>query len=136
MLAQEELRALRVQLHPAGRLQGAADAAAADATAGDAAFWAGAPRLDGDWPEEWRRGLQYDLNTVRANIRPAVGVFKHQWDAMQVHGPRAVEEATHLVPGVGVGAAHELLADESDVDGTGHDLLRVGGKWQRKAGSG
>jgi hypothetical protein len=42
------------------------------------------------WPAEWQRGVQYDFNTVRANIRPAVGVFKHPWDAMQVHNPRIV----------------------------------------------
>ena len=47
-------------------------------------------KLEGAWPEEWQRGVQYDFNTVRANIRPATGVFKHPWDAMQVHSPRIV----------------------------------------------
>lgn len=56
----------------------------------DASFWSGAIKLEGAWPETWKRGFVYDLNTVRANIRPAVGVFKHPWDAMQVHGPRIV----------------------------------------------
>ena len=56
----------------------------------DSTFWSKAAKLDGAWPESWKRGFVYDLNTVRANIRPAVGVFKHPWDAMQVHGPRIV----------------------------------------------
>lgn len=56
----------------------------------DKNFWETAVKLEGDWPETWKRGLVYDFNTVRANIRPAVGVFKHPWDAMQVHNPRIV----------------------------------------------
>eukprot|EP01052_Picozoa_sp_SAG31_P043152 SAG31_NODE_7097_length_1789_cov_1.772781_3_plen_172_part_00 len=43
-------------------------------------------------PLPFHAGCQYDLNTVRANIRPAAGVFKHPWDAMQVHSPRIVGE--------------------------------------------
>eukprot|EP01043_Picozoa_sp_COSAG02_P045631 COSAG02_NODE_4195_length_5642_cov_16.342053_3_plen_688_part_00 len=56
----------------------------------DNRFWSGGFKLEGSWPTLWKRGVQYDLNTVRANIRPARGVFKHPWDAMQVHGPRIV----------------------------------------------
>lgn len=59
-------------------------------TVEDNRFWGGGFRLEGSWPTLWKRGVQYDLNTVRANIRPARGVFKHPWDAMQVHGPRIV----------------------------------------------
>merc|ERR1712054_542402 len=50
----------------------------------------GAPHIEGDWPESWKNGLHYDFNSVRANVRPAVGVFSKPWDAMQVHGPRIV----------------------------------------------
>eukprot|EP01046_Picozoa_sp_COSAG06_P035231 COSAG06_NODE_3766_length_4928_cov_15.330917_4_plen_516_part_01 len=56
----------------------------------DNAFWQQMLKLEGSWPEEWKRGLQYDLNSVRANIRPATGVFLHPWDDMQVHGGRIV----------------------------------------------
>ena len=59
-------------------------------TASDAKFWRSALKLEGSWPAAWKRGVAYDLDTVRANIRPAVGVFKHPWDSMQVHGPRIV----------------------------------------------
>eukprot|EP01045_Picozoa_sp_COSAG04_P005168 COSAG04_NODE_235_length_19140_cov_47.925109_5_plen_573_part_00 len=45
----------------------------------DNAFWQRMIKFEGAWPEEWQRGLQYDLNSIRANIRPAVGVFKHSW---------------------------------------------------------
>jgi hypothetical protein len=53
-------------------------------TAEDEHFWKTALKLEGSWPDAWKRGVQYDFGTVRANIRPAVGVFKHPWDAMQV----------------------------------------------------
>eukprot|EP00937_MAST-01D_sp_MAST-1D-sp2_P007412 g7412.t1 len=63
----------------------------------DARFWTRAVRLEGaGWPDVWKRGVQYDLNTVRANVRPAVGVFRHPWDAMQVHGPRIVAAETSM----------------------------------------
>ena len=56
----------------------------------DNAFWRGMLKLEGSWPEPWKRGVHYDLNSIRANIRPARGVFKHPWDDMQVHGGRIV----------------------------------------------
>ncbi len=57
----------------------------------DATFWEGAVTLEGEgWPAAWRRGLVYDLESVRANVRPATGVFLHPWDSMQVHNPRIV----------------------------------------------
>lgn len=56
----------------------------------DAAFWSGAPRLDGDWPDHWRRGIVYDLETIRMMVKPPVGIYAHPWDAMQIHAPRVV----------------------------------------------
>jgi hypothetical protein len=65
-------------------------------TSEDNHFWGSAMKLEGSWPDTWKRGVQYDFGTVRANIRPAVGVFKHPWDAMQVHGPRVVVAETSM----------------------------------------
>ena len=56
----------------------------------DNVFWAKGPRLSGDWPASWGHGVVYDLNTVRLNLRPAVGIFKTEWDAMQTSHPRVV----------------------------------------------
>ena len=61
-----------------------------DHRADDEAFWNGAPQLSGDWPEHWRRGFVYDLETLRMTIRPPVGVIAHPWDGMQVQAPRTV----------------------------------------------
>ncbi|HEY3078490.1 MAG TPA: hypothetical protein VGM69_01145 [Chloroflexota bacterium] len=62
----------------------------------DAAFWGGAPRLAGDWPDHWRRGLVYDLETLRAIVRPPLGVYRSRWDGMQVQVPRVVLAETGL----------------------------------------
>lgn len=56
----------------------------------DERFWNRAPRLEGDWPDHWRRGLVYDLETLRMVIRPSVGVLTHFFDGMQIQAPRAV----------------------------------------------
>jgi hypothetical protein len=64
--------------------------AEADHRAEDERFWSRAPRLSGDWPASWRRGFVYDLETLRMNVRPPVGVIPHPWDAMQVQAPREV----------------------------------------------
>jgi mannosylglycerate hydrolase MGH1-like protein len=56
----------------------------------DERFWSAAPRLSGDWPEHWRRGLVYDLETVRMMVKPPAGIYRHPWDAMQVQAPRVV----------------------------------------------
>lgn len=58
--------------------------------AADEAFWAQAPMLDGDWPAAWKHGWVYDYETLRMNVRPPLGVYRHPWDAMQIHSPRAV----------------------------------------------
>ncbi|SCG68553.1 MGH1-like glycoside hydrolase domain-containing protein [Micromonospora humi] len=59
-------------------------------TLADRAFWSGAPLLSGDWPAHWRRGLVYDLETLRMMVKPPVGVYTMAWDAMQIQAPRVV----------------------------------------------
>lgn len=58
--------------------------------ADDEEFWQGAPQLAGDWPDSWRRGWVYDLETLRMTIRPSVGIIPHPWDGMQIQAPRTV----------------------------------------------
>jgi hypothetical protein len=67
-----------------------ADGERARKLAEDAAFWARAPRLEGDWPEHWRRGMVYDLETVRMMVKQPIGIYAHIWDAMQIQAPRVV----------------------------------------------
>ncbi len=67
-----------------------APAEAAKQLAADEAFYANAPVLTGDWPDKWKHGWIYDLETIRMTIRPPLGIFKHHWDAMQIHTPRSV----------------------------------------------
>lgn len=56
----------------------------------DTRFYETTPLLDGDWPAHWKHGWVYDLETLRMNIRPPIGIYTHAWDAMQVHTPRVV----------------------------------------------
>jgi len=56
----------------------------------DNGFYSTAPELTGDFPGFWKRGVIYHLETIRMTMRPPVGRFRHYWDAMQVHTPRAV----------------------------------------------
>jgi hypothetical protein len=56
----------------------------------DASFWSGAPRLDGDWPTQWKHGWVYDFETLRMMVRRPIGIYKHPWDAMQIQAPRTV----------------------------------------------
>jgi hypothetical protein len=75
------------------QLEQARAAAAAERArkqAADEAFWARAPRLAGDWPAHWRRGLVYDLETLRMMVKQPVGIYSHVWDAMQIQAPRVV----------------------------------------------
>src|SRR5260370_16375865 len=58
--------------------------------AGDGIFWQQAPQLSGDWPAQWRRGLVYDLETLRMTIRPPVGGIDYPFDGMQIQAPREV----------------------------------------------
>lgn len=62
----------------------------------DEAFWSHCPMLTGDWPESWKHGWIYDWETLRMNVRRPIGIYKHPWDAMQVHSPRAVLGETSL----------------------------------------
>ncbi len=62
----------------------------ADHQTDDEAFWNQAPQLSGDWPAHWRRGLVYDLETLRMVIRPSVGMVDHYFDGMQIQAPRLV----------------------------------------------
>jgi hypothetical protein len=62
----------------------------------DETFWANCPKLAGDWPQNWQYGWVYDWETLRMNVRPPIGIFKHPWDAMQVHSPRLVLGETAL----------------------------------------
>jgi len=62
----------------------------------DDRFWARAPRLGGDWPEHWRRGMVYDFETLRMNVRRPQGVYRHTWDGMQIQAPRNVLAETSL----------------------------------------
>jgi hypothetical protein len=58
--------------------------------ADDEVFWSRAPVLDGDWPDHWRRGLVYDMETVRMMVRAPAGIYTRPWDAMQIQAPRVV----------------------------------------------
>ncbi|MBI2942043.1 MAG: hypothetical protein HYY04_16555 [Chloroflexi bacterium] len=73
-----------------------AEATLATRRAEDATFWEGAPRLAGDWPDHWRRGLVYDFETLRMIVRPPRGRFRRPWDGMQVQVPRVVLAETAL----------------------------------------
>lgn len=56
----------------------------------DERFYSNAPILTGDWPQAWKHGMIYHLETIRMNIHPPVGIYRHHWDGMQVHTPRVV----------------------------------------------
>ncbi|HEY7909000.1 MAG TPA: hypothetical protein VIC60_08995, partial [Thermomicrobiales bacterium] len=48
------------------------------------------PRLTGDWPEHWRRGWVYDMETTRLVIQPPGGIFSGEWPTWMAAWPRAV----------------------------------------------
>ncbi|GHO91229.1 hypothetical protein KSF_012770 [Reticulibacter mediterranei] len=62
----------------------------ADHRADDEDFWHRAPQLSGDWPASWRRGLVYDLETLRMVMRPSAGIVGSSYDGMQIQAPRLV----------------------------------------------
>ncbi|TMC94702.1 MAG: hypothetical protein E6J22_05060, partial [Chloroflexi bacterium] len=64
--------------------------AEAEHRADDEKFWERAPQLSGDWPDSWRRGLVYDLETLRMVMRPSAGVVSNTFDGMQIQAPRLV----------------------------------------------
>jgi hypothetical protein len=76
------------------RAQGAAEEARLRTA--DARFWEEAPQLEGDWPEHFRRGLVYDLETVRMMVKPPSGIYHSPWDAMQIQAPRVVLAETAM----------------------------------------
>ncbi len=53
-------------------------------------FWSHCPRLTGDWPEHWRRGWVYDMETTRLLVQPPGGVFGGEWPTWMAAWPRAV----------------------------------------------
>lgn len=79
--------------------------------AADEAFWAAAPHLSGDWPDHWRRGIVYDLETSRMMVRPPAGIYRHRWDGMQIQAPRVVLAETAMDALV-LGYADPTLAQE------------------------
>jgi hypothetical protein len=64
--------------------------------ADDDRFYRATPLLTGDWSDHWKRGWIYDIETLRMTIRPALGIYKHPWDGMQMFTPRAVLGETLL----------------------------------------
>ena len=68
----------------------------AEKLAADDAFYANAPRLEGDFPDAWKRGIVYDLETLRMNLADPVGIYKHRWDTMQAMAPRVVLAETAI----------------------------------------
>lgn len=62
----------------------------------DRVFWGRAATLEGDWPEHWRRGWVYDLETLRTMVRRPIGDYRHPWDAMQIQAPRNVLAETSI----------------------------------------
>lgn len=80
----------QLALDEAERALLARDAALSALLDEDRRFWQGAPQLEGDWPAHWRRGVIYDLETLRMMVRQPIGHFQHPWDAMQIQAPRVV----------------------------------------------
>lgn len=83
-------KTLRMAQHRQRAARRTADADRVRKKAEDDAFWARAPLLEGDWPSHWRRGMVYDLETLRMMVRTPAGIYRHIWDAMQIQAPRVV----------------------------------------------
>ncbi|MEQ7126069.1 hypothetical protein ABN034_16265 [Actinopolymorpha sp. B11F2] len=96
------------RLSRARRTQGSCLAAL---LADDEEFWSHAPTLDGDWPDHWRRGLVYDLETLRMMVKQPAGIYRHSWDAMQLQAPRVVL-AEAAIDALLLGYADPELAQE------------------------
>ncbi len=80
----------RAGAKPPGRLARRVAQAVARAREQDDLFWRGAARLEGDWPDAWRRGWVYDLETTRMCIMPPGGVFTDVWPSWMIQWPRTV----------------------------------------------
>ena len=86
--------------YTAGLVRGAAEAARRAAAgarsvldekrAADDRFYATAARPVGDWPSAWKRGWVYDLETTRACVFPAGGIFQDVWPSWMITWPRVV----------------------------------------------
>lgn len=88
-----------------------AEAERARKLAEDTEFWAAAPRLGSEWPGHWRRGMVYDVETVRMVVRRPTGTYRHVWDAMQIQAPRVVL-AEAAMDALLLGYADPALAQE------------------------
>lgn len=67
-----------------------ASAVCAARKAADDLFYEGVALPTGDWPDTWKRGWIYDLETTRACIFPSGGIFKDEWLSWMVTWPRVV----------------------------------------------
>ncbi|HEX5414394.1 MAG TPA: hypothetical protein VFZ25_01935, partial [Chloroflexota bacterium] len=74
----------------AHRIAAAAPSVIAERREEDDAFYAETALPMGDWPSEWKRGWVYDLETTRACIYPAGGVFHDEWPSWMIPWPRVV----------------------------------------------
>lgn len=73
----------------------------------DRKFYANTPVLTGSWPRSWKNGMIYHFETIRMNIHPPVGMYKHHWDGMQVATPRTV---------LGEAAIDSMCLSYADID--------------------
>jgi hypothetical protein len=62
----------------------------ADRRRQDATFYDTVALPVGDWPDTWKRGWIYDLETTRACIFPPGGVFHNEWPSWMMSWPRVV----------------------------------------------
>jgi hypothetical protein len=53
-------------------------------------FYEGVAQPVGDWPDAWKHGWVYDLETTRACIFPAGGIFRDEWLSWMQTWPRVV----------------------------------------------
>src|SRR5262249_36876022 len=79
--------------------------------AADDAFYAGVALPVGDWPDAWKRGWIYDLETTRACIFPPGGIFHRPWPSWMISWPRVV-----LAAGMLDGARLRYAAPEQALD--------------------
>jgi hypothetical protein len=88
VLARDIRRDLALKAHDTAMTERAT--ALTDLQREDDMFWNNAPRLEGDFPDHWRRGFVYDFETLRMMVKAPIGIYKHVWDAMQIQAPRVV----------------------------------------------
>src|SRR5579883_2807704 len=81
---------VRGDVEVARRVATRAAAVCDEKQAGDDRFYADAAMPVGDWPDEWKRGWVYDLETTRACVFPAGGIFRDVWPSWMMTWPRIV----------------------------------------------